>query len=316
VNRWRTIAGVLPELRQMRSFVEVVRERNFTRAAGNLHVAQQALSQQVKALERALGVTLLERTTRSVEPTEAGVVFAREAERLLAAAQRAVDRTRDAASGEAGTVRLAYTFSGAPDTVPVLIAAVHAELPRLKVNAQEVFAADLPDMLLDQRFDCGIAPAFTDLPSDLDRMPVRVEPMVAALPAAHPLATGGPVELSRLRDELFLVWPRTMAPGFHDAVIGACRSAGFAPRTDELGAGGSTAWGRIARGEGVVLTVASNRDAIQRGIAIAPIAPPVPTMTIVAIWRRDLTLPPMQRFCDVSRQTARANGWVPEPARA
>ena len=187
----------------MRYFVEVVRERNFTRAAGNLHVAQQALSQQVKALERALEVTLLERTTRSVEPTEAGIVFAREAERQLAAAQRAVDRTRDAASGEAGTVKLAYTFSGAPDPVPALIAAVQAALPRLKVNAQEVFAADLPDLLLDQRFDCGIAPAFTHLPPDLDRTALRIEPMVAALPAAHRLSTGGPGELWRLRDELF-----------------------------------------------------------------------------------------------------------------
>jgi DNA-binding transcriptional LysR family regulator len=107
-----------------------------------------------------------------------------------------------------------------------------------------------------------------------------------------------------------------MAPGFHDAVIGACRIAGFEPRTDELGAGGSTAWGRIARGEGVVLTVASNRDAIQRGIAIAEIAPPVPTMTIEAIWRQDLALPATQRFCDVARATARANGWIAEPARA
>ena len=99
-------------------------------------------------------------------------------------------------------------------------------------------------------------------------------------------------------------------------MIAACRAAGFEPRTDELGAGGSTAWGRIARGEGVVLTVASNRDAIQRGIAIAEIAPPVPTMTIDAIWRHDLALPAVHRFCDVARETARANGWTREPARA
>src|SRR6185295_8034822 len=126
VERSRTMrTAVLPDLRQMRYFTEVVRERNFTRAA------QQALSQQVKALENLLGVTLLERTTRRVEPTEAGRVFAREAERLLAAAQRAVDRTRDAAAGEAGTVALAYTFSGAPDTVPEILAAVAAELPRV-----------------------------------------------------------------------------------------------------------------------------------------------------------------------------------------
>jgi DNA-binding transcriptional LysR family regulator len=308
--------AVLPDLRQMRYFTEVVRERNFTRAAQNLHVAQQALSQQVKALENLLGVTLLERTTRRVEPTEAGRVFAREAERLLAAAQRAVDRTRDAAAGEAGTVGVAYTFSGAPDTVPGVLAAVAEELPRLKVKAQEVFAADLPELLLDQRFECGIAPRFPGLPADLAHAPLRVEALVAALPAGHRLAGARAVELDELRDELFLVWPRTMAPGFHDAVLAACRAAGFEPRTDEFGAGGSTAWGRIARGEGVVLTVASNRDAIQRGIAVVDLAPPVPTMTIDAVWRRDVSLPALQRFIDVAQATARRRGWIAEPSAA
>jgi len=308
--------AVLPDLRQMRYFTEVVRERNFTRAAQNLHVAQQALSQQVKALENLLGVTLLERTTRRVEPTEAGRVFAREAERLLAAAQRAVDRTRDAAAGEAGTVALAYTFSGAPDTVPEILAAVAAELPRVKVQAREVFAADLPELLLEQRFDCAIAPRFPELPADLERAPLRVEPLVAALPARHPLAAAGPLDLRALRDELFLVWPRTMAPGFHDAVVAACRGSGFEPRTDDFGAGGSTAWGRIARGDGVVLTAASNRDAIQRGIAVVDLAPPVPTMTIDLLWRRDLKLPAMQRLAGIAQATARRRGWIAEPAEA
>ena len=298
----------------MRYFTEVVRERNFTRAARNLHVAQQALSQQVKALENLLGVTLLERTTRRVEPTEAGRVFAREAERLLAAAQRAVDRTRDAAAGEAGTVALAYTFSGAPDTVPEILAAVAAELPRLKVQAREVFAADLPELLLEQRLRLRDRPALPRAPGGpRARAPARGA-LVAALPARHPLAPVGPLDLRALRDELFLVGRAQWQTGFRSAVVAAWRRERIRAAHGQLRGGWLDRLGPHRARRRIVLTAASNRDAIQRGIAVVDLAPPVPTMTIDLLWRRDLKLPAMQRLAGIAQATARRRGWIAERA--
>ena len=135
-----------PELRQIRCFVIVAERSSFTAAAEELHIAQQAVSQQIKALERTLGVTLLQRTSRKVQLTPEGVVFLADARRLLASADRAVSRVQAAARGEAGTVRLAYTLTTAYDTVPTMLATANDLAPQLKIDAREVFGGDLVDL--------------------------------------------------------------------------------------------------------------------------------------------------------------------------
>ena len=109
------------ELRQLRTFAAVAERRSFTRAADDLHIAQQAVSQQIKALERSLGVTLLRRNSRRVELTAEGAVFLAECRRVLGAADRAARRVKAAAQGEAGTLRLAYTLTTVWDTIPNLL---------------------------------------------------------------------------------------------------------------------------------------------------------------------------------------------------
>ena len=105
----------------MRYFVAVAEHGNFTRAADELHVAQQAVSQQIRALEATLGVTLLRRSSRKVELTPAGAVFLADAKRVLAASDRATLQVRAAAHGEVGTLRLVYTLVTAFETTPSLL---------------------------------------------------------------------------------------------------------------------------------------------------------------------------------------------------
>ena len=129
-----TVAG--PDLRQMRYIVKVAELGGFTAAAADLHVAQQAVSQQVRATERMLGVTLFRRAPRAVTPTPAGEVFLREAKRVLIAAERLSERTWAAARGEVGPLRIAYTMTSAYDTFPELHAALGEALPGLAVRAR------------------------------------------------------------------------------------------------------------------------------------------------------------------------------------
>src|SRR6516225_4240992 len=132
-----------PDLRQMRYVVAVARERNFTRAAEGLHVAQQALSQQVRAVEQMLGVELFDRAARPVKLTAAGEVFVEEAKRALSVSERVHERTHAAARGELGRIRLAYTYSIAYETLPILLGAFAAAAPRVKVASREMFGADI-----------------------------------------------------------------------------------------------------------------------------------------------------------------------------
>jgi DNA-binding transcriptional LysR family regulator len=299
---------VTPDLRQMRYVVEVAREGGISRAALNLHVAQQAVSQQIKAVETALGVQLFERSHRGVELTAAGEAFVQEARRALNAADRVGQRAQAAARGEVGTLRLGYTLATVYETLPALIDALAAEHPELRVAPREVFAEDIERLLADERIDLALAPHVGHR-SGLDQRPIRLEPLVAAVAENHPLAAEPQVPLAALADETIELWPQTMSPGYFDSVVAACRDAGFEPRLDEQAAG-STVWGDIARGRGVGLVVESLRHQLPRGLTLLPLATPAPALTIDLVWPTDRTTPAIRRLIIVADRLAEDGGWL------
>jgi DNA-binding transcriptional LysR family regulator len=304
----RTLACVVtPDLRQMRYFATVAKRGSFTRAAEELHVAQQAVSQQVRALEQLLGVRLLERSSRSVTLTPEGEVFLADCRRVLAGADRAARRVQAAARGEAGTVRLAYTLVSAFETVPVLLARVGKDYPLLKVDAREIYGADVAALLGDGTCDLALAP-LTTYPDDLRQRTIRREVVRLAVAEGHPLADNEQIELARLREETLELWPREMAPGYYDAIVAACRTAGFEPSVDQRGAG-ATVWGYIAQGRGVGLVVSSLIEQLPRGVKLVDLAPPRPMLTVNAVWRGDQEIPAIERVLGAARQVADERHW-------
>jgi DNA-binding transcriptional LysR family regulator len=302
-------AIVTADLRQMRYFVAVAEHGNFTRAADELHVAQQAVSQQIRALEATLAVTLLRRSSRKVELTPAGAVFLADARRLLAASDRAVRRVQAAARGEAGSLRLVYTLVTAYDTVPSLLELLSKRHPELKVSAREVYGAEVADLVLGGQCDLALVP-MTSQPAGLRQRLVRREALRLAVSARHPLAGTEQVELTALKDERFEVWPRRMAPGYHDVVVGACRAAGFEPSLDEPGAGAAVWCDYIARGRGVGLAVGSLASQLPPGIALVNLTPPRPTLAINAVWSDDGEMPPtVSRVLDAAATLAAEHEW-------
>jgi DNA-binding transcriptional LysR family regulator len=302
---------VTPDLRQMRYVVEVAKERSFSRAAVNLHVAQQAVSNQIKVIEQALGVQLFERTSRGVALTAAGEAFVQEARRTLDAADRVGQRAQAAARGEVGTLRLAYTLATVYETLPALIDALAAEHPDLAVRPREVFAEDIERLLSEEHVDLALAP-HVGRGTGLDQHPVRLEPFVAAVAENHPLAAEQHLPVTALRDETIQLWPHAMSPGYYDAVITACRDAGFEPRLDEQA--GSTVWGNIARGRGVGLVVGSLRYQLPHGLALIPLAAPAPTLAIDLVWPTDRTTPAVRRLTVIADRLAEDRGWRPSGA--
>jgi DNA-binding transcriptional LysR family regulator len=295
------------ELRHLRTFVAVAERRSFTQAADDLHIAQQAVSQQIKSLERSLGVTLLRRNPRRVDLTAEGAVFLADSRRLLAAADRAARRVKAAARGEVGTLRLAYTLTTVWNTIPKLLARLSEAHPQLKIDGREVFGADIPELLRSGRCDLALAPV-TSYPKGFRTQTLRREPLVLALSETEPLARRKRVALSSLGERLFEVWPREMAPGFYDTVIGACRTAGFEPTLDEQAAG-NVVWGNLASGRGVALINASLREQLPRGVALVELVEPAATLTYDAVWQQAEN-PLIQRALDVADRLAKEAGWL------
>ncbi len=296
------------DLRQMRYFVAVAEHGSFTRAADELHVAQQAVSQQIRSLEATLGVTLLRRNSRQVELTAPGAVFLPDARRVLAASDRAVRRVQAAARGEAGTLRLVYTLATAYVTTPALLDALGDQHTELTISAREVYGADVGELVLGGECDLALAP-MTSYPRGLRQRLVRREVLRLAVSSDHALASAGQVELGSLRDERFEVWPRHMSPGYYDVVVGACRAAGFEPALDEHGAG-STVWGYISQGRGAGLVVGSLFHQLPAGIALVDLAPPRPTLALNAVWLEDGQPPAVGRFLETAAALAAERGWL------
>jgi DNA-binding transcriptional LysR family regulator len=297
-----------PDLRLMRYFVAVADRGSFTRAAQELHVAQQAVSQQIRALEQLLGVTLLERSSRRVTLTREGAVFLADCRRVLAGADRAAERVRAAARGEAGTLRLVYSLVSAFETVPVLLARLGKDYPLLKVEAREVFGSDVPGLLGEGQCDVALAPS-TSYGADLRQRTLRREVIRLAVGERHRLAGSEQAELGSLAREQFELWPREMSPGYYDAIVAACRAAGFEPRVDEHGAG-STVWGYIAQGRGIGLVVSSLIEQLPHGVTLLDLAPPSPMLTVNAVWRHDHEIPAIERFFETAKRLTRERHWA------
>ena len=299
-----------PELRQMRYVVEVAQQRSFSRAAERLHVAQQALSQQIKTVENQIGVTLFTRNNRGVELTPAGVVFVQEARRVISVAERAVTRAQAIAKGEAGSVKVAYTLTSVYDTLPAVVERVESAYPDLKLELREVLSGDVSHLLSDAKHDLALCPR-TAYPVEYERQELRREPFVAAVSSNHRHAGRDRFSLSEFAGELFELWPREMAPGFYDAVLFACRDAGFEPRLDEHAAG-STVWRNIAQGRGVALVVGSLIDQLPRGITLLHLADP-PVLIIDLVWHGETATPAVKHVLTAAKEISTERLWLSPP---
>jgi len=296
----------------MRYVVEVAGQHSFSRAAERLHVAQQALSQQVKSVENQLGVQLFTRTNRGVELTPAGVVFVQEARRVITAAERAVDRAQAVARGEAGSVRLAYTLATVYETLPAIAERVQAGFPKLALELREVFGGEIPRLLSDGAHDAALCPR-TSFPQAYERQEVRREPLVAAVSSSSEMAARDRVAVAELADAPLELWPREMAPGYYDAVIATCRDAGFEPRCDEQAAG-STVWGNIAQGRGVGLVVRSLVDQLPRGITLVELSEPRAVLIIDLVWHRETASPAVRHLVTAAGAVAVERNWLSRAA--
>ncbi len=169
------------ELRHVRYFVAVAEERSFTRAAERLSIAQSPLSQQIRKLERELGVELFLRSTRSVQLTHAGTIFYERARYLLASSDSAAEATRKAALGELGRLSLGFTGSATYELLPALVRAFHARNPDVSLELHsEMLTPAQVDALEQRRIDVGVLRPPVNAPGVVIEV-LRDEPLVVPL---------------------------------------------------------------------------------------------------------------------------------------
>jgi DNA-binding transcriptional LysR family regulator len=215
------------ELRELSAFVAVVDEGDMSAASRRLHVSQSALSQTVSALEGELGVTLLERTSTGVRPTEAGAILLVEAREVLARFHQAVRTMSDYSAESSNVIRLGIPFDLAPDVLPAALAKFAAESPHTRVVPRRLSAAAQFRALHSDQLDVGLV---RERPSgsEFDAMLVAREFLGVLLSSKRVARVAGSdgFQLDQLGGLHWVGLPRSSSPAWYDELTGVLHSHG------------------------------------------------------------------------------------------
>jgi len=293
------------ELRHLEAFVAVAEELHFSRAAERLRVAQSPLSQRIKTLEGELGVRLFERTNRRVALTDAGARILREARATLRAAEatrRAAQRARE---GETGLLRLGFVASAAFLHLPELLRALGARTPDLEIELLRLNSAAQLDALFEDHIDVGIARTPPERRPEIQTLDLGPEPLLAVVPANHPLAGERTLRLAELAGDPWVLSRPLAGSDLTRQIHRACARAGFMPRVAHEVRDLPSVMGPVAGGLGVSLVPLGIARLHVPGAATVPLdAADRAALPATLMWHADRTTAIVQRLITAARSTA------------
>jgi LysR family transcriptional regulator, hydrogen peroxide-inducible genes activator len=238
------------ELHQLRYACAVAETGSFSRAAERCQIAQPSLSQQVLKLEEELGTKLFDRLGRGIRLTESGRAFLPHARAVL----EQVDLARASVTADESAIRGSVTVGAIPTIAPYLIPRYTADFTKRYPEARLRIVEETTPVLIEGLRDLSIDFALLALPlrhKDLHLQPIRTEPLLAALPKNHPLASNDFLTLAQLRGESFVL----LRDGhcFRDLSLSICRSANVNPNIAFESGQFSSILGMVAAGIGLSL---------------------------------------------------------------
>lgn len=217
------------ELFQLKCFAAVAEELHFGRAAARLFITQPPLSRQIQLLEENVGVTLLERTSRSVRLTTPGKAFYEDAVSILRLAEQAVAGARRTASGQSGRVTIGYTAVSGYNLIPHLVNAFQRVLPDIDIVLREMVSADQVAALESHAIDLAFIRPLNTEHCFQYHLAVR-EPMMLAVPAEHPLADKPTIRVKDLHHQALVMYCPSESRYFYDKVMNLFVASGATPR--------------------------------------------------------------------------------------
>jgi DNA-binding transcriptional LysR family regulator len=260
------------KLAQMRHFVGLAAELHFGRAADRLGIAQPPLSQSIRRLESSLGLKLINRGPGGITLTPAGEVFAREARialRQVALVERA---TRRAASNREVEIRIGFVEPALFRVLPALLSSFRQDAGSTKLALIEMDSLAQIDALARGELDLGIFVGGGSTATEgISARLVESSPLVACVPDAPPFAGRTSIKLGELASHTFIMLPPAVFPIIHEAILFACRRAGFVPRIEQQTLHQLTTLSLVVAGHGIAFVPDSARFSRMTGLSFLPV---------------------------------------------
>lgn len=290
------------ELRHLRYFVAVAEELNFTRAAQRLHTAQPSLSQQIRQLEKLVGVQLLDRSRHHVALTNAGRVFLQQARDILGRVEHARRLARQAADGRAGDLSVGTFPSADVRILPALRPLISQSMPDLRLILHSKYAVDPIAGLRAGTLDVAFMRGPLQASDDLESCELLREQLVVVLPAHHPLARRRRIPVASLDDLPCITLERSLSPPLHDALQTLYREAKIRMHVVSTADNVLGHLKLVQEGLGFALLPDSICELLPPGVTFKPLdRDPQPAVSIVAVWKRGNESRLVREFVELAR---------------
>jgi DNA-binding transcriptional LysR family regulator len=291
------------EIRQLRYLVALAEERHFTRAAAREHIAQPALSQQIRRLEDEAGVALVERTTRHVALTGAGELLVARARRILAELDAARGELEALRGVRTGHLTIGVTHTMGPVDVSLLLALFRQRHPAVELTVREETSDDLAQMVRVDAIDLAFLSVTERIKSHgLALHQLVSEELVVILPRGHRLARRRTLRMRELAEEEFVSFRE--GARLRELLVTAGQQAGFQPRVTLESNDSQRVRRLVSRGLGVAILPRSDAVGPGAGVAVARLVDPSLTRDITLAWRAGRRHPPAAaEFIELAQAT-------------
>jgi len=272
--------------RKLRYFLVLAEEMHFGRAAHRLSLSQPPLSLAIRQLEDEIGAKLFERNSRNVSLTVAGLALQREAQVLLRRTEETRVLVKAIADGKGGQIRLGFGGSMLYRGLPKIVEAFRQRSPSTEVRVQELNSNEQLEALNRDEIDFGFIHDRA-APPGLEGFCYHSEPFVACVPGAHRCAKARTLELSRLKQDDFILFARSGSPNYYQSIIATCLAAGFNPNVRYEVRQWMSVVSFVANGMGVALVPQSLRLSNVSGAAFVAIQKSKVVSETWCVWRAD-----------------------------
>ncbi|MFF3226616.1 LysR family transcriptional regulator [Nocardia suismassiliense] len=287
----------MDDLRRVRYFLAVAEHRHFGRAAESLHITQPALSQQVKALEKELGVELLARTGRGFVMTAAGLALQAGAQQLLATAAELERTVRARASGTAGELKIAFTRSGSDSDISQRIRDFRKEFPDITVSTITGWTSWNLDLLESGEVDVAFVRGNITHPRVQTHL-IGLQEAAVVVSKGHPLAEKSTLEIADIVDEPIVLWSRHTGPDFYDELVTHIWGDG-APNLVAEESDAEQVLDLVSTGTGISVLDRKRATRIaHENIVVIPFGANPPQIAIRIAWMRGSDAPALAHFLD------------------
>lgn len=296
------------DIRQLRYFLAVAAERNFSRAAERLNMAQPPLSRQIQNLELEVGAPLFDRESRPMALTPAGRLFYEQAIQVTRRMDEMKEAMRTFVTANRPRFVVGFVSSLLYSRLPDIIRGFRRAAPDVELQLVEMMSIEQISALKEGRIDVGFGRIRYD-DAAIEREVLREERLVAALPIGHRLLAGErPIELADLKNEALIVYPREPRPSYADQVLSLLRDQGVTPSAVHEVRELQTALGLVAAEDGICIVPTSlhtiaRRDIVFRDLAQNAVSP------IITSYRKNDTSPYLIAIMQVITDLYAQWGW-------